>query len=141
MPIDYSLSAFPKHTPSVLQDDAKRRRVQAALDRCYDAVDRRDGKVCRVTGIPLTHKHEDKARRLTRDHLGPRSTYPEDKFNPDNVLTVSWRVHEYLQSSSLIPVDKRGQETRRVSKIHRFEWNRRLVEAGKEPFRIRWIPR
>jgi hypothetical protein len=53
------------------------------------------------------------------------------------ILTVSQFVHGYLQSCAVIPVDAKGRETIRVSKIAGFEWNTRIVPPGKQPFRIR----
>lgn len=134
MAIDYSVLALPKHKPAVLARHEKKTTKQAGLDAAYADVDKRDKKRCQVRGTPLTAGHVDEWRRLTRDHLGPRSTYPEDRANPDNILTASAGAHALLQSGALIPVDKKGQETRRVSQIAGYVWG---PSVKTPPFRLK----
>lgn len=137
MAIDYSILAIPKHRPQSLERETKRARKQTALDRCYEAVDARDRHVCQVTGMPLVADASDPKRRLTRDHLGPRSTHPQDRHNPDNVITVSQRVHVLMQDSALYPIDKHGEETTRVSRIWGWRWRESFFPDGKRPpFRL-----
>lgn len=140
MAIDYAAIAaaggIPKSKPGVLSRHERRVSKDAALKKAYDAVDARDGKRCQVRGTRLFVGHVNEWKALERDHLGPRSTHPEDRAEPDNILTVSRGVHALLQAGALVPVDKKGRETIRVSKIAGYRWNRNLIEAGKEPFRL-----
>lgn len=137
MAIDYSVLALPKHRPQSLEQETKRSRKQSALDKCYEKVDARDGLVCQVTGVTLKADHPDPKLRLTRDHLGPRSTHPEERSNVDNVITVSDYVHGFLTASALYPIDKHGEETIRVSKIFGWRWNERMfTEKRRPPFRL-----
>jgi hypothetical protein len=132
----YPAGAFFKHqivVPVQLERHRKQAKKKSALDRCYEKVDDRDGEVCQVTGVPLKAGHLDPKRRLTRDHLKPRSTGPEDRAHHDNVLTVSDFIHSLLQSSALYPVDRHGEETVRVSKIVGWRWRESF---GKCPIRL-----
>lgn len=137
MPIDWSLFHFNKGTPKTLERHRKGVAKDAALEACYAEVDKRDGKRCQVTGVSLTAGAVDDKRRLERNHLKPRSTGPEVRHDADNVLTVSAKVHALMQASALLAVDAKGRKTTRVSKIAGFEWNRRQVAKGKEPFRLK----
>lgn len=137
MPFDYSGFSFPKGAPRALERHRKGVAKDAALESCYADVDKRDGKRCQVTGVSLTAGAVDEKRRLERNHLKPRSTAPESRADADNVLTVSAFVHALMQASALIAVDAKGRKTMRVSKIAGFQWNRRMVPAGKEPFRLK----
>lgn len=137
MAIDYSGFAFPKGTPKALERHRKGSARDAALEKCYAAVDARDGKRCQVTGVSLTAGAVDEKRRLERNHLKPRSTAPESRDDSDNVISVSAFVHALMQSSALMAVDAKGRKTTRVSKIAGFAWNRRMVKPGKEPIRLK----
>lgn len=136
MPIDYSLLALPKSGPPALDRHRKATAKQTALDKAYAEVDARDGKRCQVTGVALMAGSVSDKRRLERNHLKPRSTAPEERHDVDNILTVSAFAHALMQSSALYAVDAKGRKTTRVSKIAGFEWNRRIVKAGKEPIRL-----
>jgi len=141
MPIDYSILALPKPLSSLVQRHWKRRAAAAKLSAAYAVVDARDGKRCRVTGVPLVADHPDLKRRLARHHLAKRSTHPAERANPDVILTVSEYVHRLMEDSVLIPEGADGATVRAVSQIVRVAWNRRLLPKGAEPFRVQaWRP-
>lgn len=134
MAIDWSLFRFGKGKPLVVELDEKRATDATALRKAYDAVDKRDGKVCQVTGRALVANHPNPKLALERDHLDARSTNKGRRADPNNILTVSKYVHGYLQSGALLPVDKRGEVTTSVKAIVGYRWNTRVVK--KAPFRI-----
>lgn len=141
--MDLDTSTFPPRakgsmfksdlTPKAVETRTKRVDKAAALRKAYAEVDKRDAKRCCVTGVRLIADHDDEAKRLTRDHLAPRSTAPERYSDPDNLLSCSWRVHRELQASRLIPVDKSGNETTYVSKIAGYRWSERVKTP---PFKL-----
>lgn len=141
MAIDYAAIAavggLGKGTPRALSKGWKKAAKDAALQDAYDQVDARDKKRCQVTGVRLTAGHVEDAKALERDHLAPRSTDKARVTDPDNILTVSRKVHQLLQSSALHVLDTHGRETTRVSQIAGFRFNRAMVPAGKEPFKLR----
>ena len=134
---EYPAGAFLKsNTTAVVVERRKRKNArQAELDQAYQLVDRRDRRQCQLTGVQLTAGHVDEWRRLERDHLGPRSTNPADRANHDNILTCSAAVHSLLQKGGIIPVDRYGEETVRVSRIVGYRWND-IVMRGARPFRL-----
>lgn len=140
MAIDYSVLALPKGTPAALGRHRKRVVRDAALEKAYAAVDARDGRICQVTWKPLLAGHLNDRRALERNHLKPRSTAPAARHDPDNILTVSRFVHRLMQAAALYAVDERKRKTTSVRRIAGFEWNRRQVPAGKEPFRLAPVP-
>lgn len=136
----YPAGAFFKGrtvVPGPIERKARRAKKADALQTAYASVDARDKKRCQVTGKALSVGGVDEWTRLERNHLGPRSTRPEDRANADNILTVSAAVHKLMQAWALIPVDAKGDRTERVSKIAGYRWNRAMVPVGKEPFRLK----
>ena len=132
----------PRATGSMFKSDLKpvavERRTKkvsktSALRKAYEAVDKRDGRVCQITGRKLVADHDDEAKRLTRDHLAPRSTAPDRVTDLDNLLTCSWLAHKELQASRILPVDKDGHETTYVSKIAGYRWSERVKNP---PFKL-----
>lgn len=81
-----------------LREERAQRKAddERALRECYAAVDRRDGKVCRVSGLTLAVDHPDARRRLCRHHMKPRSTAPSERHNPANVITISQFVSDQI---------------------------------------------
>lgn len=133
--MDTSNLIFPKSRPAVLAKHAKRTAAKAALDAAYDAVDARDGRRCCVRGTYLVAGSLAPWKRLERHHLDGR--VGAKRSDPDTILTVSAAVHALFESASLIAVDAHGRETRSVLHIAGFEWNPRMVPAGKAPFRLK----
>ena len=119
--------------PASVESRTKKVSKATALKKAYAIVDARDGKKCQVTGRKLVADAEDESKRLTRDHLAPRSTAPERYTDPENLLSCSWKVHKELQASRLIPVDKSGNETTYVSKIAGYRWSERVKTP---PFKL-----
>lgn len=136
MAIDYSLLPLSKGKPQSLVRHSKKVIDEAKLKAAYDKVDLRDKLTCQISGAKLSPGSVNDKRRLERDHLATRGSHPERIYDVDNILTASAFCHSLLQSCSLIPVDKRGEETTHVSKIAGYVWNRRQVSPGKEPFKL-----
>jgi hypothetical protein len=91
------MPAVPKcPTGRTLLEDRMARKADKAssLAACYKAVDERDGKVCRVTGVLLTAGAADPRKRLTRHHMQERSVAPGLRHETANVVTVSAFVHD-----------------------------------------------
>jgi hypothetical protein len=137
MSIDYSIFKFGKGKPRVLNKHAKDTEHKAALKGAKDAVDARDKHVCQVRGTPLSPDHANAWKALERHHLAEQSVAKDRFDDPDNILTVSRGVHQLMQSHALVPVNAKGEEVTRVSEIKGYMWNPRLVQPGKEPFRLR----
>lgn len=141
MSVNYSVFAdvkcgLPKGTPRVMAETTKDRKKDRALEQCYEKVDARDGHRSWISGALLMKKSANPDRQLTRHHMDERSTHPERRADHHNVITVSLREHHWLQCHGVIPVDRRGLETTDARRIAAFAWNRRIVPAGKEPFRV-----
>jgi len=140
MAIDYSGFKFGKwatQAPKALAAHRKRAKKDADLQAAYDKVDLRDKHRCQITGTALSAGAVDSKRALTRNHLRTRGAAPEERHDPDNILTVSQFVHDLMQTAALYAVDAKGTKTTRVSKIAGYKWNRRMVQPGKEPIRLR----
>ena len=101
MAIDYSLLAFGKGIPRVIQKATKRREDDQALKDAYTLVDARDKRTCRATGRPLTPGAVMPAMRLERHHLKPRSTHPELITDSRNVVTVAADVHQLIEAAKI----------------------------------------
>jgi hypothetical protein len=121
-----------EQTPRVVSRHQRKVAKQAALDQAYAVVDARDGKVCQVRGTPLVAGHANEWKALERNHLGPRSTQPERRHDPDNILTVSRGTHRLMQAGCLLAIDAKGEETDRVSQIAGYRWT-----IARPPFRLR----
>jgi len=89
--------------------------------------------VCRVTGRRLKkglQGNVDPRIWHTRHHMKERSTHPEDIYDIRNIFVCCWEAHRALQDG-LIEIEGTNADKRLF-----FRWNRRVVPAGKEPFRI-----
>lgn len=92
-------NAVPKlRNGLTLREERHQRRLdeEAALRACYAAVDARDGKVCRVSGLRLSVLADEPRKQLARHHMRPRSTAPSEATNPANVITVSKWIHDQI---------------------------------------------
>lgn len=78
--------------------DRRRRARDREHEQCYADVDKRDQKVCRVTGVQLWAGAADPKKRLERHHM-----VKPKRFNdtPDKVLTVSRWIHDQLTANKL----------------------------------------
>lgn len=138
MAIDYSVLALPKGKPRILESVEKEREDTAAWDRCVDAVDQRDGRVCQVSGKFLAAGAVDPWLALERNHIVPRSLSKGTRYNPDVVLTMSRAVHQLWHAGAFWLKDKAGKKARRVSQIDYLEWNPRIVPPkDPRPFTVR----
>ncbi len=131
MAIDTSALPYPKHTPAPVARHWRATANDAKLEHAYRAVELREDNHCQVTGVPLVPKSPNDKRRREHHHLTGRRVRPEWRHRPERILLVSADVHRLLESHALQPD---GCDAR---KPIRFAWNRRIVPAGKEPFRLR----
>lgn len=117
----------------------KKAAFEKALAEAYEIVNRRDRNRSRVTGVNLFPSTDNLKALREHNHLGKRSTHPSEETNPANIFLVSHYEHQFLTSGELVT---HGTDANRELK---FSWNRHLVKAGKEPFRIPavnlWKPR
>lgn len=128
--IDYSVLAIKKGPSIQLEKGWKKVAFETALAKAYAIVNARDRERSRITGINLfPHTEHLKARR-EHNHLEPRSTAPDRITDPSNIFLVSNYEHGFITSGALIVHGKDA------NKEIRFSWNRNMVPAGKEPFRI-----
>jgi hypothetical protein len=140
--IDYSLFAFPKGKPAVIERKASQRADKAAWRKTSKAVDTRDkdedgAPTCFITGKRLqTSNTLNEWTFRDRAHLDARSTNPARKFDPKNVISVSRGVHNLIDSGALLLFNKRGQPARTVRTIDHVGWNPRMV-SGQPPCSIR----
>ena len=133
-PIDYTGFRHGKG-PTRTQVKAKRdARKHTALRRTYDTVDSRDKQLSWVSGRPLTSGHVDDDCRLEHHHLERRAQSKARIADPNNVISVSAREADLLDTHALIPVDASGGEVKDTRLIHGFAWNRAMVKPGAEPF-------
>lgn len=98
-------NAVPKLKNGLTHREERQQRKaddETALRRCYAAVDRRDGKVCRVSGLPLSADAPDSRRRLCRHHMRPRSTAPCERHSPANVITISQWISDQIHVKAAI---------------------------------------
>lgn len=129
MAIDYSVLAISKGTPAKLQKGWKKTAKQAALDAAYEIVNARDKNHSRVTGIELFPNGNDRVRR-EHNHIQKRSIAPGLREDPKNIHLCSAYEHYFITTGALLI------EGTDASKRLIFHWNRRVVEPGKEPFKL-----
>lgn len=117
--------------PSIpLEKGWKKAAFDKALAGAYDVVNKRDRDRSRITGVNLFPNAENLKALREHNHLGKRSTHPDEITDPRNIFLVSNYEHQFLTSGELLV---HGTD---ASKELKFYWNRHLVKAGKEPFRI-----
>jgi hypothetical protein len=96
-------NACPKIPGLTRMEEREARKAQAEADlrACYAKVDRRDHKVCRVSGVTLTAGDSNPRKRLERHHMVERSLDKTKINDPANVITVSAWVHDQLTAHRL----------------------------------------
>jgi hypothetical protein len=92
----------PKFPPGARTRMEARTDKKTAAERreleLHNAVDARDGKICRVSGLELKPFHDNPRRRLNRHHMKPRSTAPAEKYDPANVITISDWISDQIHN-------------------------------------------
>jgi hypothetical protein len=83
------------------EKQARRADAETELRKCYASVDKRDHRVCRVSGLMLTAGAPDPRKRLERHHMVERSIDKTKIADPSNVITVSGFVHAQLTAHRL----------------------------------------
>lgn len=142
MAIDYSLLALPKSAPGVVRRKAKHRKNASAWRKTAKAVDARDrvdeAPRCFITGKRLqTANPLDPWTFRDRAHVEARSKAKNRRHDVDNVISVSRAVHDLIDKSALLLLDKRGREATSIQSIDHVAWNRRWIAKGEEPCRVR----
>lgn len=85
--------------------EQRKRQAAKAWDACCEAVDKRDRRVCRVSGLQLEAWHPNPRKQLARHHMRPKSTAPGEKYNPANVITVSQWVHDQIHKKAKLHLE------------------------------------
>lgn len=130
MAIDYSILAQPKRLPRALTRGWKKKANEDRLEAAYAIVDARDAGNSRISGKPTLTGTSD--QKLLRDHchLQGKGAHPEHKYDPNNIFLAT-RLEHKLYDAHAIEVEGTDCSKRLI-----FRWNRRLVEVGKEPFKL-----
>jgi hypothetical protein len=116
--------------PKVLERHSKKLDAEKALAEAYKQVDARDGRKCRATGRPLTPGAVLPQMRLERHHLAKRSTHKGLVAEVSNIVTLAADCHQLVEAGAL-EIEGTNADGRLV-----FRWNRKMVAAGKEPFKL-----
>lgn len=120
----------PQPKPIRGVDQTSRRRAnKAALDAAYAEVDLRDGPYCRVTGRYTQPGAVDARVRREHHHLAERSTSPELKYDPRNIVVICAEAHRLFKAGWLV---SEGDD---ATGTVRFHWTS-LAPAVK-PFHIK----
>ena len=145
MSIDYNAIAdaggFGKGTPRKVVKAAKKKQAAKALKDAYVDVDARDQLVSWVSGKKLYRGVASDNIRLEHHHLDRRSQAKQRIADPFNVISVSATEADYLDCHYLRPVNATGAEVHDTRQIVAFEWNRRVVKVGMEPFKVKAMVR
>lgn len=142
MPIDWSLFAFPKGKPAVIERKDAQRKDKADWRKTSKTVDTRDkdedgAPTCFITGKRLQTKNTlDEWTFRDRAHLDARSTNKARKYDATNVISVSRGVHKLIDAGALLLFNKRGQPARTVRTIDHVGWNPRFI-SGQPPCKVR----
>lgn len=80
------------------KDRRKAEKLKAQTD-CYKAVDLRDKRICRVTGVHLSPGASDPHARLEHHHLLPRSRGGLHEMA--NVISISAAVHQLIHAGKV----------------------------------------
>lgn len=100
----------------------------------YAVVDVRDAGYCRVTGRYTQPGHVDPRVRREHHHLSGRNVAPQDRANPERIVTVCAEAHQLL-TAHLLEYEGENASDRIV-----FHWSEQL-DPKDRPFRImskRW---
>jgi hypothetical protein len=124
--------AFAKGDPLILVRRAKEKAEAAEWKRVCKKVDRRDKRICQVTGVYLEPEHVDRWQALERHHLEYRSQNRGRRHDWTNVWTVSRGVHQLIHAGALLVLARDGEKADDVRDIYTVEWNRDMVPKGKE---------
>src|SRR5438046_8313127 len=100
--------AYPKGDPLVLVRRAKDKAEAAEWARVCKKVDRRDKRICQVTGKPLKPGAVDEWEALERHHLEFRSQNRWRRHDFTNVWTCSRGVHKLIHGGFLKVLNKHG---------------------------------
>lgn len=89
----------------------------ARWERLRAAVLRRDGYMCQVSKRYGRHMQAD-----TVHHIYPREEYPEYQWEPWNLISVTWAVHETLHDRATGTLSEKGVELlRRTARRREME--------------------
>lgn len=130
MSIDYSVLANPKPLPRKLTGSWKKSENARRMQDAFDAVDRRDKGISRISGKETFTNTSDRSVLRVHCHIRGRNVAPEDKYDPAKIFTATWNEHELYDHHA---IEREGDN---ADKRLIFRWNRDMVPAGKEPFRL-----
>lgn len=122
--------AIPKGLPQFIEKGFKRQSNKARMDSAFDKVDDRDSMVSRISGRRLFTTGDRKQLRV-HAHVFGRRVRPDLKYESAHIFNCSWTEHEYFDAHAIVL-----DGTFNANKTLRFKWNRAVIPAGKEPFRL-----
>lgn len=83
-------------TPVSVQRHDRKKARKLALEEAYEAVNKRDGNVCWVTGRRLDPSAPNAADRREHHHLKGRRVRPEWREKPERIILVSALAHDLI---------------------------------------------
>lgn len=131
MAIDYSQLAISKGLSAALSRHARKVDRAVSLRQAYALVDARDEGISWVSGCYTVPKAADSRQRREHHHLHGRNARPDLRDDPHAIITVSGFEHRLIEDGALVA---EGDDARNPIFWH---WNRAMVPAGKEPFRLK----
>jgi hypothetical protein len=134
--MDTSQLRYPKGDPLILVRRAKDKAEAAEWARVCKKVDRRDKRVCQVTGKHLSPGAVDEWEALERHHLEFRSQNRGRRHDWQNVLTVSRGVHRLIHGGYLRVLAKDGEKAEDVRDIYTVVFDYSRIDKGREPCSI-----
>lgn len=117
--------------PAVLARHWKKAEKASRLADAYAQVDARDQGCSVITGAWTDPGSPDPKRRREHHHLRGRNAAPELRENADYIVTVTAFEHQLIHAGALTYEGESARE-RLI-----WQWNRAMVPAGKEPFRLK----
>ena len=124
----YSHPKPPRGT-ALLERRRKRLDKDAALREAYAEVDKRDGRICRVTGRLTIRGAVDPSSRREHHHLAGRRVRPEWRHDPNRIILVCAEAHQLITGGYLTV------EGTDATGVLRFHWHG--LEPKDRPFEIR----
>jgi hypothetical protein len=83
-------------TPGVVERHDRKKAREDALEKAYEAVNKRDQNRCRVTGVSLVAGAPDPRVRREHHHLVPRSRARLKRADKRNIVLVSAMAHDLI---------------------------------------------
>lgn len=128
---DLAFGALLKGPPRVAVRGRRRKDAEAALEKAYADVDRRDGPYCRVTGRYTQPFAVDPRVRREHHHLETRGLAKSRIADPTNIVVVCKEAHDLFKAGWLVSEGTNATTPGAV----RFHWAE-LAKKDLRPFEI-----